>query len=78
MIDVPKLVKQKEEKQPKEIKDKATFTEPVDKTVPNSKEITIEDITNEQPSKNLLFVSFPSKENANNTPKSIPETEKVQ
>ena len=35
----------------------------------------MEDVTVVQPSKNQPFVSFPSKENSNSTPKSLPKTE---
>jgi len=48
---VPETVKTKDTKQPKMIKEKVTFTEPVDKTDSNPKEVTVEDVTETYPSK---------------------------
>jgi len=49
-INVPELVKAKDTKQPKMIKEKVTLTEPVDNTVSISKEVTVEDVTETYPS----------------------------
>ena len=70
--------KTKDTKQPKKIKDKATFTETADKTNPNSKEVTIEDVTEIYPSKNQPLVSSSLKENSNKTPQNPSETEILQ
>jgi len=51
-IDVPETIKPKDTKQPKKIKDKAVLTKPADKTDPNLKEVTIEDVIDVQASKN--------------------------
>jgi len=67
-------IKPKDAKQPKKIKEKAALIETVDKTDLNPKELTVEDVTDVQPFKNRPFVSFPSKENSNSTPKSLPKT----
>ena len=76
IIDVPEPIKPKDTKQPKKIKDKVAFTESSNKTGPNPKEVTAEDITDvtdTQPSKNQPFVSFSPKENLKNTPESPPK-----
>ena len=71
-------IKPKDSKQAKKVKDKATITEPADKTDPKLKEVTIEDVSDMQPSNNKHFVSFPSKDNVNSTPQSVPKTEQSQ
>ena len=40
--------------------------------------MTIEDVSDMQPSNNQPFVSFPSKDNVNNTPQSLPKIEQSQ
>ena len=40
--------------------------------------MTIEDVSDMQPSNNQPFVSFPSKDNVNITPQSLPKTEQSQ
>ena len=49
-IDVPVPSKSKESKQPKKIKGKAIITELADITAPNPHQVTVEDITDMQPS----------------------------
>jgi len=77
-IDVPEPIKPKDTKQPKKIKDKAVLTEPSDKTDPNPKEVTVEDVTEIHASKNQPFVSSSSKENVSSAPKNTSETEILQ
>ena len=77
-IDVFDPIQPKDAKQPKKVKDKAAITEPADKTNPKLKEVTIEDVSDMHPSNNQPFVSFPSKENVNSTPQSLPKTEQSQ
>jgi len=75
IIDAHENSKPKDVKQAKKIKDKVFLIETSDKTVPNPKEVTIEDVSVMQSSKNDPFVSFPSKENSNSTPEILPKTE---
>jgi len=75
-IDVPKPIKSKDTKQPKKIKEKAVLTEPSNRTDPNPKEVTVEDIAEIQPFKNKPF-SFPSsKENSHSAPENISKKKK--
>ena len=67
-IDVSDPIKPKDAKQRKKVKDKATIIEPANKTDPKLKEVTVEDVSDIQPSNNQPFVSFPSKDNVNSTP----------
>jgi len=77
-IDVTEPIKQKESKQPKKIKDRAASTEPTKQTIPDSKEVTIEDITDTpdmQPSNDQPLLPSSSEENVNSSPKSLPKAE---
>jgi len=74
-IDVTKNVKPNDTIQPKKMTEKVALTESTDKEVLDPKEVTIEDVTDMQPSNNQPFLSFPSKENSNSTPKSLPKIE---
>jgi len=74
-IDVPEPIKPKDTKQPKKIKDKAVLTEPSDKTDANPKEVTVEDVSDVQTSKNQPFTFPSSKENLNSNPQNISKTE---
>ena len=60
-IDVPEKVKPNDTNQPKKIKEKAALIETANKIVPNPKEVTIEDVSDMQPSNNQPFVSVPQK-----------------
>jgi hypothetical protein len=60
------------------LKARLSITEPADKTVPNPKEVTVEDIQTYSPLKNQPLPPSSSKENVNSTPKSFPKTEKPQ
>ena len=56
---MPEPIKPKDTKQPKKIKDKVVLTKPSDKTDPNQKEVTVEDVSDVQASENQPF-TFPS------------------
>jgi len=60
-IDVPEPIKPKDTKQLKKIKDKVVLTGPSDKTDPNLKEVTVEDVSDVQASTKQPFVSSSSK-----------------
>lgn len=77
-IDVPLPINQKETKQPSRIKGKAPIEENADKSVPNTQQIAIEDITQTQPSIDQPLPHSSSKENVHSIPKSLPITEKMQ
>ena len=77
-IDIPVSSKPKESKQHNKIKGKAIITEPVDITVPNPHQVTIEDITDMQPSFDQPLPPPSSEENLNNTPKNLPKIEVPQ
>jgi len=64
-IDVPEPTKLKDAKQPKKTKDKDVRIEPSDKIDPDLKEVTVEDVSDLQPSRNQSFTSHSSKENLN-------------
>jgi len=74
-IDVPEPIKPKDTKQPRKIKDKVVLPEISNKTDPNPKEITVEDISEIHPSKNQPFTFPSSKENSKNNPQNTSETE---
>ena len=74
-IDVPVPSKSKENKQPNKIKGKAIITEPADMTVPNLHQVTVEDITDMQPSTDQPLPPSSSEENLNITSKNLPKTE---
>jgi len=61
--------------QPKKIKDKTILTEPSSITDPNLKEVTIEDVSDVQASKNQPFTFPSSKQNSNSNPQNTSETE---
>jgi len=73
-IDVPTPSKTKDSKQLNKIKDKVIITEPADITVPNLHQVTVEDITDIQPPIDQPLPPSSSKENLNNTLKSLPKT----
>ena len=77
-IDISKPGKTKEGKQPNKIKNKPVMTEPADTTVPNPQQVTVEDITDTQPSVEQPLSPPSSKENSNSVPKRPPETVKPQ
>ncbi|MCY6488031.1 hypothetical protein, partial [Actinobacillus pleuropneumoniae] len=70
--------KTKEGKQPNKIKNKVVVTEPADINVPNPHQVTVEDITDTQPSVEQPRPPPSSKENSNSIPKSNPENAKPQ
>ena len=75
-IDIHVSSKPKENKQTNKIKGKATVTEPADITVPDLHQVTVEDITDMQPSSDQpLPPPSSSEENLNSTPKNLPKTE---
>jgi len=74
-IDTPAPNKPKENKQPNKIKGKVIITEPADITVPNPHQVTVEDITDMQPSIDQLLPPLSSEENPNSNPKDLPKTE---
>jgi len=74
-IDIPVPSKSKEGKQPSKIKGKAIVTEPADITVPNPHQVTVEDITDMQPSIDQPLPPSSSEENLNSIPKNLPKTE---
>lgn len=63
-IDVPQPTNLKDTKHPKKIKDKVVPTESSDKTYP--KEVTVEDVSDLQPSRNHSFTSHSLTEALNN------------
>ena len=58
-IDISEPSKPKDGKQPNKIKSKAVITEPVDTNVPNPHQVTVEDITEAQPSVDQLCHLLP-------------------
>ena len=74
-IDIPVPSKSKESKQPNKIKGKAIITEPADITIPNPHQMTVEDITDIQPSIDQPLPPSSSEENLNSTPKNLPKIE---
>jgi len=74
-IDIPGPSKPKESKQPSKIKGKAIITEPADIIIPNPHQVTVEDITDMQPSIDQPLPPSSSEENLNSTPKNLPKTE---
>jgi len=75
---VPEPIKPKDTKKPKKPKDKATLIESSDKTDPNPREVTVEDVSDVEPSKNQPF-TFPStKGNSNSIPENNFKTEVPQ
>jgi len=74
-IDIPASSKPKENKKPNKIKGKAVVTEPADITIPNPHQVTVEDITDIQPSIDQPLPPFYLEENINSTPKDLPKTE---
>ena len=77
-IDISEPSKTKDGKQPNKSKGKAIATEPADPTVSQPQHVTVEDITDLQPSKDQRLPPFPSEESSYSVPKSPPEIEKLQ
>lgn len=77
-IDVPEPIKPKDSKQLKKTKDKAALTDSSDKTKSNLKEVTVEDVSDVQPSKNHLSIFPPRKGNSCGTPENNFKTEVPQ
>lgn len=77
-IDISESSKTKERKQPNKTKGKAVITEPADIPVPNPHQVTVEKITEIQPSKDQPLPPSSSKESSNRVPKNFPEVEKPQ
>ena len=67
-------IKSKESKQSKKIEGKAIITEPADTTIPNPHQVTVEDITDRQPSTEKSLPPSSSEENLKSTPKNLPKT----
>ena len=77
-VEVPMTIKPKEKQQPNKLKGKVVITEHAEKAVPNTQQITIDDITEKQNSDIQPLPPFSSKENVHTVPKSLPITEKTQ
>ena len=75
-VDISEPSKAKEGKQPSKIKIKSVITEPADTTVSNPDQVTVEDITDTQPSVQQPLSHSSSKESSNSIPKGTPETVK--
>lgn len=77
-VDISEPSKTKDGKQHNKIKSKAVITEPVDVPVPNPHQLTIEDITEMQPSIDQPLPPSSSEQTSNSVPKSSPNVEKPQ
>jgi len=77
-IDISEPSKPKEGKQPNRIKNRAVVAEPADTIVPNPEQVTVEDITDMQPSVHQPLPPFSSEQNSKNVPKNFLETVKSQ
>jgi len=77
-MDISEPSKAKGGKQPNKIKSKAVLIEPADTTVSNPDQVTVEDITDTQPSIQQPLSHSSSKDSSNNIPKGTPETVKPQ
>jgi len=75
-IDISKPSKPKDGKQPNKTKSKAVVIEPTDIPVPSPHHVTVEDITEMQPSINQPLPPLSSVQNSTSVPKSSPITEK--
>ena len=77
-IDISEPSKTKEGKQPNNTKGKAVIIEPADIPILNPHQVTVEGITEIQPSKDQPLPPSSSKESLNRVPKNFPEVEKPQ
>ena len=77
-IDVFETRKPKDAKQPKKVKDNAVLPESSDKTDLHPREVTVEDISDVQPSKDQPSSSLPSKVSSNSIPENKFKTDSTQ
>ena len=78
IVDIFEPSKTKDSRQPNKIKSKVVITKPVDTIVPNPHQVTIEDITDTQPSVDQPFPPSSSEQTPNSVPRNSPKAEKLQ